>query len=183
MIKYITGIVLLLTLSASNADVLFPLYSSDKFVAGASLEKIFTYEKMMTKNITLMPWAGAAVFWPFYQLKERGPVIPALGIEAALESRWYPLSNNASGLFTGIYGGGAFMFPSYAAIGASTGIKLGYKKYVKIKESYHFCFEPYNSISTLPAVFSTYYKSSEVIYFPGVIYTIGIRFVSQWGKN
>ncbi len=31
----------------ANADVIFPVYSADKFVASTSLEKIFSYEKQL----------------------------------------------------------------------------------------------------------------------------------------
>jgi hypothetical protein len=169
-------------ISATYSDVLFPIYSSDEFVVAASVEKIFSFEKRLVNSISILPWGGTAIFWPFYQKRFGGPVAPALGIEAAIESRWYPICGDLSGLFVGLYGGGAFMFPSYAAIGASAGIKAGYKKVIKSKQFYRFSFEPYGSLSTLPVVHSTYYKSDELLFFPGLIVTFGIRIVSQWGK-
>lgn len=173
---------LLFMYSLLNADVIFPFYSSDPFVAGASVENIFSYEKKLTKSLSVMPWSGVAVFWPFYQYWDRGPAIPALGLEGALEFRSYPFRSDLSGLFVGLYGGGAFMFPAYAAFGTSIGIKAGYKKAVKSTDFYRFCLEPYGSISTLPAVYTDGFYHNEWRNFPGVILTAGLRLVSQWGK-
>lgn len=174
--------VILFMYSLLNADVIFPIYSSDPFVAGASVEKIFSYEKKLTKKLSVMPWNGAAIFWPFYQHSLSGPAIPALGLEGALEFRSYPLKSDLSGIFIGLYGGGAFMFPSFASVGTSIGIKAGYKKPVKSTDFYRFCLEPYGSISTLPAVYAAGVYHNEWQHFPGVILTAGFRLVSQWGK-
>lgn len=180
---YILLIALLCFNIKSNADVIFPVYSADKFVAAASIEKIFSYEKQLGKSFSIMPWIGGAIFWPFYQQRFDGPVVPSVGLEGALEARWYPSQSNISGYFIGIYGGGALMTNSYAAKGAAIGLKTGYKKILREKIHYRFSFEPYGSVSTLPAVHSTFYNNDEVLHFPGAILTLGIRFVSEWRKK
>lgn len=175
--------ILLFSLVApSYSDVIFPAYASDKFTAAATIQKTFSYEKRIGKSLSILPRTSVAILWPFYQKHLSGPAIPAGEVEIALESRWYLFTMDLSKFFVGFYGGGAFVFPSYAALSSSIGLKAGYKVPIVKKIRYYFSVEPYGCISTLPVVHSTYYRSDELEFFPGAILTFGFNIVSQWGK-
>jgi hypothetical protein len=183
MKKSITVTILLFSLMApARGDVIFPIYSADKFTAAATIQKTFSYEKRIQKSISILPRTSIAVFWPFYQQSMGGPAVPAGAVEIAMESRWYLFTVDLSKFFVGFYGGGAFIFPSYAALSTSIGLKAGYKVPIVKKIRYYFSIEPYSSISTHPVVHSTFYRSDEMVFFPGTILTLGLNIVSQWGK-
>ena len=122
---------------------------------------------------------GIGILWPFY-FGEPVPMIPAFGIEIALEGRIYPFTLNNSGFFMGIYGGGSFMFPSYILFASSVGVKSGYKHISKVREQSKFVIEPYTSISTSPAAYSTLWEADQKKHFYGVIVTFGIRFTHEF---
>lgn len=183
MKKLTTVFILLFSLAApSHSDVIVPQYSSDRFTAAATIQKSFSYEKRLGRSFSIQPRGGIACFWPFYQRRMGGPVFPALGVDIALESRWYLFTVDLSRFFIGCYGGGAYVFPSYAELSTSIGLKAGYKVPIVKKMRYYFAIEPFGSVSTLPVVHSTYYRSDKLEYFPGAIMTLGFNIVSQWGK-
>lgn len=161
--------------SSCFADALVPMYFPGRFIAALSIEKIYSWEKHDHNHISLFPWLGAGIIWPFY-LGDSLPLIPALGFEGALEGRVYPLTNKNSGLFGGIYIGGSFMFPSYVPIATSIGAKVGSKVIVKELSRSRTAIEPYLSVSTPPLAFTT----EGILYFHGVILTVGVRFTTEW---
>lgn len=161
--------------SSCFADALVPMYSPERFVAALSVEKIFSWEKHDPNHISLFPWLGAGIIWPFY-LDDAQPDIPTLGFEGALEGRVYPLSNKNSGFFVGIYIGSSFMFPSRVLFATSIGAKVGGKVAVKELDRSRIAIEPYLSVSTPPLSFTT----DEILYFHGVILTAGVRFTTEW---
>jgi hypothetical protein len=171
----ITFLITMFVGSSCFTDAFVPMYFPEQFVAALSIEKIFSWEKHDHNHISLFPWLGAGIIWPFY-LGDLTPAIPALGLEGALEGRVYPLSTNNSGLFGGVYVGGSFMFPSYVLLATSIGAKVGGKVVVKERSRSRFAIEPYLSVSTSPLLYTT----DEILYLYGVILTAGVRFTSEW---
>ena len=153
MRRLVVVFVLLLAPKAGLGDVLFgPTYYAESRTA-ATREAILSAERRLGACASVLCWTGVGHLWCMGGARETWQ-----GAELAAALRLYPASDRHDRLFTGVYVGIALMGPSRdtrggGSLGASLGVKAGYKVVIADGGDVRLALEPYGSISLSP--FST----------------------------
>lgn len=146
----------------------------DTFVVAVSTETIISLEGEWGNRFSGSVWSGMTSMISMYP-----SVSPAIGLETALETRFYPLSQNHNRMFLALYGGACKMLhdgDSFA--GLTGGVKLGYKSVLGDFDNTQILLEPYVSMSISPL--NDYYNGYSEKAWTSWLMTLGLRWVLRF---
>jgi len=163
MKKTIIIFILLCKSFSAKCDVIYFPYQYALLCYSA--ECIYNFEKAKKPKNTTSFWIGGGCVGSFLALSH-----PFLGIECAIEKRYYFKPNVFDKFFISGYLGTAYVsdFKDVSSIGIIPGVKINYKTHTDLKT----LVEPYISLS-LPI---SYNLEASVMNYALPVLTIGVRF-------